>query len=270
MCCFLGNHRQQTEHVEFNLQSATVETLEEAHQREQAAGGDEKASCPRRKHAFRLVTTTPTTPAAEGMRCSSPSLSASLMHCGAQGSTGGDSRHTRSKTLPGDVASASAAKSAAAGERGGDGDGEARESRSGSLSSARSPSIGGRASPEESGCVGKVSRQVWVLAATNSKVSRKGKERRSRSLLVAAGQEMSCVDVRGGVRVRDASGLSPVFDRSDATLSNCWPRLRDGCSRVVWRRLFPKGVSVDQRGHLSPRHHSTRAMLISGSLFSPR
>ncbi|CAM9188942.1 unnamed protein product [Scytosiphon promiscuus] len=175
----------QTEHVEFNLQSATVETLEEACQREQAAGGEERGTYPRRKYAFRLVTAAGTSAvtAAEDVACSSPSSSAVSMPGGARGGDGGgggDIRSTRSKTLPLDAASATtatgeaAAAAAAEGAGGGvgGGDGEAGESGGGTLCASCLPGGGGGSGSgggRVSGPNGKPFQQVWVLAATNSK-----------------------------------------------------------------------------------------------------
>ncbi|CAM9382471.1 unnamed protein product, partial [Ectocarpus sp. 4 AP-2014] len=125
---------KQTDHVEFNLQSALVETLEEAQERE---GGDgaSVSSQSRRKHAFRLVST----PASEDKP--SPASPTALST-----TSSGEARSSRSSTTPCEAALAKDTAEA-----------EERNSR-GSW-------------PQASACNdgGKPSRQVWVLAATSEK-----------------------------------------------------------------------------------------------------
>eukprot|EP00752_Nemacystus_decipiens_P009692 g8658.t2 len=165
---------KQTDHVEFNLQSAVVETFEEIQQREGAGGGEGGAAgagaatahpFPRRKHAFRLVA-----PAIAEDAPSSPphppntSTSTSSMPGGGGGGggNGGNSaRISRASTLPGDATAAAAAAGAAAAEGG--------EARKGSW---RTPvwSPGSCTSGATESGIGKAARQqVWVLAATNAK-----------------------------------------------------------------------------------------------------
>lgn len=126
----------QTDHVEFNLQSAVVETLEEAQEREGVEGAS-VSSHSRRKHAFRLVST----PASEEKP--SPASPAAVST-----TSFGEARSSRSSTTPCEAALARDAAEA-----------EERNSR-GSWSQASACNGGG-----------KPSRQVWVLAATSEKVS---------------------------------------------------------------------------------------------------
>lgn len=148
-----------------------METFEEAQQREGADEGGAGAGAatgppfPRRKHAFRLVA-----PASVEDVLSSPmqppNTSASTSSMPAAGGSSGH-RISRSSTLPGDPAAAAAAATVAGADAAADGG----DSQKGSWrTSAWSP--GSCASGATEGGVGKAARQqVWVLAATNAKVS---------------------------------------------------------------------------------------------------
>ncbi|CBN73937.1 conserved unknown protein [Ectocarpus siliculosus] len=125
---------KQTDHVEFNLQSAIVETLEDAQEREGVEGAS-VSSHPRRKHAFRLV---PTPASEEKPSPASPTALSTTSF--------GEARTSRSSTTPCEAALAKDAAEA-----------EERNSR-GSWSQASACNGGG-----------KPPQQVWVLAATSEK-----------------------------------------------------------------------------------------------------
>lgn len=196
----------QTDHVEFNLQSAIVETVEEAQQR----GGGATSFQTQRKHAFRLVVnaeeacSSPTAAAAAAAgqvkppKLSPPSSNvsstASLLGATASGGGGGGpSKLARCGSLTPDeetdvpvVVTTDASASATEVAEGGGG--KAREARTGSSNhilwspGSRRGSGTMEALPTDKGCCGggpRVPRQVWVLAATNAKVSEGTSERAS-------------------------------------------------------------------------------------------
>lgn len=153
-----------------------METFEEAQQREEADGGGGGGGgggaagaatgppFPRRKHAFRLVAPAGVVEDALSSPLHPPNTSTSTTSLPAGGSGGSNgARSSRSTTLPGDAAAAAGAAGAADGA----------EARKGSWRTSSAWSPGSCASAAMEGGPGKAAarQQVWVLAATNAKVS---------------------------------------------------------------------------------------------------
>ena len=158
-----------------------METFEEAQQREGVDGGGGGAAppFPRRKHAFRIVAPAVVEdPLSSPMQPPNTSTSTTSLPAGGNGGSNG-ARSSRSSTLPGDAAAAGPTAASADG-------GEARK---GSWrTSAWSP--GSTASGATEGgagvCKAAARQQVWVLAATNAKVSF------DETLCFAAGGRATC------------------------------------------------------------------------------